>query len=95
MAYACVMGLAGGFLIVIFFSFWGRTYGRAHLGRIQGAAQILTVLASATGPLVLARGVAWTGSYASAFHSLAALVVALGVAAWLVPLPRPAAAGAA
>jgi hypothetical protein len=30
------MGLAGGFVMVIFFSFWGRAYGRAHLGRIQG-----------------------------------------------------------
>ena len=50
MAYAAVMGLAGGFVMVVFFSFWGRAYGRAHLGRIQGAAQILTVLASASGP---------------------------------------------
>ena len=58
MAYAVVMGLAGGFVMVVFFSFWGRVYGRAHLGRIQGAAQILTVLASAIGPLLLARCVA-------------------------------------
>ena len=34
------MGLAGGFVMVVFFSFWGRAFGRAHLGRIQGAAQI-------------------------------------------------------
>ena len=54
MAYAVVMGLAGGFVMVVFFSFWGRAYGRAHLGRIQGAAQALTVLASAIGPLLLA-----------------------------------------
>ena len=47
MAHAVVMGLAGGFVMVVFFSFWGRAYGRTHLGRIQGAAQILTVLASA------------------------------------------------
>src|SRR5687767_13977052 len=38
-AYAVVIGLAGGFVIVIFFSFWSHTYGRAHLGKIQGAAQ--------------------------------------------------------
>jgi MFS family permease len=89
MAYACVMGLAGGFLMVIFFSFWGQSYGRAHLGRIQGAAQIMTVLASATGPLVLARCVGWTGSYATAFYSLAAVVTLLGLAALRVPLPTP------
>jgi MFS family permease len=82
------MGLAGGFVMVIFFSFWGRAYGRAHLGRIQGAAQILTVLASAIGPLVLAQCVAWTGSYAMAFYVLASIVAALGVAAALVPLPE-------
>ncbi len=87
MAYAVVMGVAGGFVMVIFFSFWGRAYGRAHLGRIQGAAQILTVFASAVGPLLLAQCVALTGSYAAAFYGLAAVVAALGVAAAVVPMP--------
>jgi MFS family permease len=87
MAYAVVMGLAGGFVMVVFFSFWGRAYGRAHLGRIQGAAQILTVLASAVGPLLLAQCVAWTGSYATAFYALAVVVAGLAVAAAVVPLP--------
>ncbi len=87
-AYAVVMGLAGGFVMVIFFSFWGRVFGRAHLGRIQGAAQILTVLASAVGPLLLARCVEATGSYASAFYVLAAVVAVLGLLAAAVPLPR-------
>ncbi len=87
-AYAVVMGLAGGFVMVIFFSFWGRAFGRAHLGRIQGAAQIVTVLASAVGPLLLARCVAATGSYASAFYVLAAVVAVLGLLAAAVPLPR-------
>jgi MFS family permease len=89
-AYAVVMGLAGGFVMVIFFSFWGRVFGRAHLGRIQGAAQILTVLASAVGPLLLARCVEATGSYASAFYVLAAVVAMLGLLAAAVPLPRTA-----
>jgi MFS family permease len=85
--YALVMGLAGGFVIVIFFSFWSRTYGRAHLGRIQGAAQTLTVLASALGPLLLAECVARTGSYRAMFYLLALIVGALGMSAWLVTLP--------
>ncbi len=89
-SYAMVMGVAGGFVMVIFFSFWGRAYGRAHLGRIQGVAQILTVLASAVGPLVLAQGVAWTGSYATAFYSLAALVGLLGLTAAVTPVPAMA-----
>lgn len=95
MAYAVVMGLAGGFVMVVFFSFWGRGYGRAHLGRIQGAAQILTVLASAVGPLLLAQCVAWTGSYAAAFYTLAAVVALLGMAAVVVPVPAGAEAQAA
>jgi MFS family permease len=94
MAYAVVMGLAGGFVMVVFFSFWGRAYGRGHLGRIQGAAQILTVLASAVGPLVLAECVAQTGGYAVAFYAMAAVVAVLGIAAAAVPVPAGARAAA-
>ena len=90
MTYAVVMGLAGGFVMVVFFSFWGRAYGRAHLGRIQGAAQILTVLASAVGPLLLAQCVAWTGSYAAAFYAMAAVVAILGLSAIVVRIPAGA-----
>ena len=54
MVQAVAMGIGGGFVMVVFFSFWGRAYGPAQLGRIQGAAQAMTVLASAVGPLLLA-----------------------------------------
>ena len=87
--YAMVMGLAGGFVIVIFFSFWSRAYGRAHLGKIQGAAQTLTVVASAVGPLLLAECVTRTGSYAAMFYILAIVVLLLGLAAWFVKVPSP------
>jgi predicted MFS family arabinose efflux permease len=82
--YALVMGLAGGFVIVIFFSFWSLEYGRAHLGRIQGAAQALTVVASAVGPLILAESVSRTGSYAAMFYILSSVVLLLAVFAWFV-----------
>jgi MFS family permease len=85
--YAVVMGLAGGFVIVIFFSFWSRAFGRTHLGKIQGAAQAFTVVASAIGPLILAECVVQTGSYQSVFYLLACIVVVLGLSAWFVPLP--------
>ena len=85
--YAAVMGLAGGFVIVIFFSFWSAAYGRKHLGKIQGAAQALTVIASALGPLVLAETVSRTGSYASIFYLLAVIVMVLALLAWLVKIP--------
>ena len=74
MAQAVAMGVAGGFIMVVFFAFWGRAYGRAHLGRIQGAAQTLTVVASAVGPLFLAMWSEATGSYAVAFYVLAVVV---------------------
>ena len=88
-AYASVMGIAGGFVIVIFFSFWSRAFGRAHLGKIQGAAQTLTVLASAIGPLLLAECLTRTGSYAVIFYLLAVIVGVLGAAAWFARIPSP------
>jgi MFS family permease len=94
MAQAVAMGIAGGFVMVVFFSFWGRAYGRAQLGRIQGAAQAMTVVASAVGPLLLATWVDATGSYASAFYALALVVAALAVAAMLVQVPAGAEAAA-
>jgi MFS family permease len=90
MAQAVTMGVAGGFVMVVFFSFWGKAYGRAHLGRIQGAAQIMTVLASAVGPEFLAQWSASTGSYSAAFYLLAAIVGALAVTAAIVPIPEGA-----
>jgi len=89
-AYAFIMGLAGGFVIVIFFSFWSRAYGRVHLGKIQGAAQALTVIASAVGPVLLAEWFTRTGSYAAIFYLLALVVLLLAVMAWFVPVPREA-----
>jgi cyanate permease len=93
MLQAVAMGIAGGFVMVVFFSFWGRTYGDAHLGRIQGAAQVMTVLFSAMGPLLLAWCVEATGSYALAFYLLAGSVVALGAAGTLVRIPGAARCG--
>jgi MFS family permease len=94
MAQAVAMGVAGGFVMVVFFSFWGRAYGRAHLGRIQGAAQAMTVIASAVGPLFLALSVDATASYAAAFYVLAGIVAALAVAAAFVRIPAGAEASA-
>lgn len=85
---AAVMGLAGGLVTVLFFSYWPTTFGRRQLGSIQGAAQFLTVVASAAGPLVLARIQEASGSYALAFRILALVTAALGVAAVLVRSPR-------
>jgi MFS family permease len=84
---AVIMGVAGGFVMVLFFSFWGHVYGRRHLGMIQGAAQTLTVIASAVGPLILAECVDRTRSYAFAFYLLAGVVAVLAIASWVTPVP--------
>jgi MFS family permease len=87
MFWATTMGLGGGLVMVLFFSVWGRVFGRRHLGRIQGAAQALTVLASAIGPLLLAWCLAWTGSYTAMFQMLSAVIALAAVAALLVSVP--------
>src|SRR5262249_54193515 len=90
-AYAVAMGVAGGILTVVFFTVWRQAYGPAHLGQIQGAAQLLTVLASAAGPLILAAGQRAYGSYGPVVQNLAAVAAAFAVAALLTPLPSPSA----
>ncbi len=92
-AWAVVMGIAGGFVMVIFFAFWAKAFGRAHLGKIQGAAQSLTVVASAVGPLLLAACVEHTGSYAIMFRLLALVVAALALVALVIAVPSPGAVG--
>jgi MFS family permease len=87
MLWAAAMGIGGGIVMVLFFSVWPRVYGRRHLGRIQGSAQALTVLASALGPLLLAWCVAWTGSYQGMFRILAVAIAGLAIAAFRVRLP--------
>jgi MFS family permease len=89
--WAAAMGLGGGLVMVLFLSVWPRVFGRRHLGQIQGAAQAMTVLASAIGPLLLAWCVEWTGSYAAMFAILAALIGMVAVGAAIVTLPEPVA----
>jgi MFS family permease len=92
MVWAAAMGIGGGFVMVLFFSVWPRLFGRRHLGRIQGAAQALTVLASALGPLLLAWCVNWTGSYGAMFRILSGTIAIVAVAALAVTI-RPLASG--
>ena len=85
--YALTLAVAGGMVTVIFFGVWGQVYGPAHLGKIQGAAQMLTVLASAAGPLALAFCHERTGSYVLLFEIAAAVSVVMAAGAWLVRPP--------
>jgi MFS family permease len=87
MIYGAIMGIAGGVVTVVFFSVWGLAFGRAHLGRIQGCAQMMTVFASAVGPLVLAETLRSTGSYNFIFNLLAGVTLLLGAASLIVSMP--------
>jgi MFS family permease len=91
MIWATAMGLGGGLVMVLFFSVWPRVYGRKHLGRIQGAAQAMTVVASAVGPLLLAWCVELTGSYSGMFNILATLIGVVAVSALITPIPTASA----
>ena len=86
--FAALIGLSGGMITVLFFAVWRHAFGPAHLGRIQGAAQMLTVLASAIGPLIFAQCAALTGSYTPALWTLAPCVLLLSVAAFRVTMPE-------
>jgi len=88
--WATAMGLGGGLVMVLFFTVWPRVFGRRHLGRIQGTAQALTVVASALGPLLLAWCVEWTGSYATMFRVLAGLISLVALSAFIAPMPSAA-----
>ncbi len=87
---AVMLGVSGGMVTVLFFAVWGQAYGQTHLGRIQGAAQMLTVLASAIGPLIFAKGFELTGSYTPALWALAPCVLIVGASAVRLRMPAPA-----
>jgi MFS family permease len=84
--FATLIGLSGGMITVMFFAIW-RRFGSGHLGRIQGAAQMLTVLASAVGPLLFAQCATITGSYTPILWILAPCVFLVGLAALRVAVP--------
>jgi MFS family permease len=89
--WTIVNGAVGGVITVVFFTIWSGLYGRRHLGKIQGAAQMMTVFASALGPLIFAEVKEQTGSYLAVLIGAAIATAAIGVITWFVPLPPRAA----
>jgi MFS family permease len=87
---ASLIGIAGGMIIVIFFSVWSDLFGQKHLGRIQGAAQMLTVLSSGLGPWLFAKSQEFTGSYRPLLFALAAAAFILCLLARTVQPPGAA-----
>jgi predicted MFS family arabinose efflux permease len=95
MLYGLGLGVAGGLITVVHFTFYGQAFGRAHLGQIQGAAQVLSVFASAAGPLLLTVCEEQTGSHDLMFYAAALLSILLGIGAALVPIVRTGSGAAA
>lgn len=88
MLISLLMGVAGGMVIVVFFAVWAEAFGRAHLGRIQGAAQFMTVISSAMGPSLFALCFESQRSYSPILLAMACVVFVIGMAALKVPMPR-------
>lgn len=86
--YAIGMGCSGGMITVLFFTVWAKLYGRSYLGRIQSIAQMLTVFASALGPVVLAEVKTRMGSYQPAIVGLGLVTGLFAVAVAFVPNPK-------
>ena len=89
LTHAGLLGFSGGVVSVIFFTAWADIFGRLHLGKIQGAAQVFAVLASATGPWFIESIFSSVGSYTPAFYALAPAVLLVAIFAWFVNIPRP------
>ena len=87
-SHASLYGFCGGVFSVVYFTGFGHAFGRTHLGKIQGCAQVMTVVASALGPWWLASVKEATGSYFPMMIYLAPVFALLGVMGWLTKLPR-------
>jgi MFS family permease len=86
--YALILGASSGSVTVAFFAIYGHHYGRKHLGKIQAAAQLMTVLSSAVGPVLLERWRREVGSSDPFFFTFAAITLILGIASWFVRPPN-------
>ena len=84
---AVINAFAVGLLMVVFFSSWASLYGQRDLGKINGLVQMLTVFASAFGPLVFACSHDLTESYRPLLWGLAALSLVMAVWSLMTKLP--------
>ena len=85
--HAGIFGFCGGVFSVLFFTGFGQAFGHTHLGKIQGCAQALAVIASALGPWWLADVQQRLGSYFSAMTSVAPVFALVAICAWFTKIP--------
>ncbi len=87
--YGVGLGISGTITTVLVFTIWSQAYGRQHLGQIQALAQLLTVVASAAGPVIFARCLNQFGNYSAAFMSLAIVSSFFALWSWFISIPDP------
>lgn len=85
--HAGIFGFCGGVFSVLFFTGFGQAFGHTHLGKIQGCAQALAVMASALGPWWLADVQQRLGSYFFAMTSAAPVFALVAICAWFTKIP--------
>lgn len=85
--HASLYGFCGGVFSVLYFTGFGHAFGRTHLGKIQGCAQVLVVLASAFAPWLLANIREDTGSYFTSINGIAPAFAIFAGIAWFTRLP--------
>ena len=78
-AYAVVLGAAGGASRSVTATLLPRWFGVDHIGSIQGLATFITVAASALGPVTYALARGWFDGYAGASLVLAAIPLVVGL----------------
>jgi MFS family permease len=86
--YGVLLGVAGGWITVVYFAFYGRAFGRRNVGTIQGTAHLLSVFASAAGPVLLTWCHRQSSGHDVFFLAVAPVAALCGVASWCVPTPK-------
>ena len=83
-AWAALLGVAGGLVSVAYLSGYGTSFGRGRLGGIQTVAQVVTVVGSAVGPVLLTGGGESVGRADGFFYATAAAAAGLAAFSWSV-----------
>ena len=81
--FAVVFGLLNAVSMNYVSFMWPRYFGRAHLGRIQGVGQTITVIGASLGPLPLAISKDYFGSYDPMLVGVGAMPLFFAVIAFL------------
>lgn len=81
--YAVVFGLNNAFSMTMFGYVWPRFFGRLHLGRIQGAGQMIAVVGASLGPIPISIAFDVWGDPSGMLRTLALAPLAAAIAVFL------------